>query len=189
LEQEIAMDRNVRKHIDNLSSTDDKIRLNALQTLLKLTEVPVDWVYEVWDLLLGKLENENSYQRSIGIMLLCNLAKSDSENRLKSCLDRLLAHTKDEKFITSRQCIQNIWKVAAANKSNRVKVLTHLETRFLECGQEKHYNLLRQDILQAIVSLSKSEGNGELLTKAKTLIAQEQEAKYRKQYEALLKAN
>jgi hypothetical protein len=183
------MNREVRKYIDELSSTDDKVRLNALQTLLKLTEVPVDWVYEVWDLLLEKLGNENSYQRSIGILLLCNLAKSDSEDRLKRSLDTLLAHTMDEKFITSRQCIQNIWKVAAANKSNRVKVLKRLKTRFLECEPEKHYNLLRQDILQSMVSLSKAEGNGALLAKAKTLIAQEQEAKYRKQYEALLKAD
>jgi hypothetical protein len=181
------MDRNVRKHIDNLSLTDDKTRLNALQTLLKLTEVPVDWVYEVWDLLLGKLENENSYQRSIGIMLLCNLAKSDHENRLKVSLDRLLAHTRDEKFITSRQCIQNIWKVAASNKSNRVKVLSHLETRFLECEPEKHYNLLRQDIMLSFVMLNQHAEDHELLARARALISHERELKYRKQYEVLLK--
>ena len=181
------MDRYVRNHVDNLSSTDDKIRLNALQTLLKLTEVPVDWVYDVWDLLLEKLEHENSYQRSIGIMLLCNLAKSDRENRLKVSLDRLLAHTRDEKFITSRQCIQNIWKVAAANKSNRVKVLSHLETRFLECEPEKHYNLLRQDIVQSMVLLNRCEEDNKFLARLRALIEAEQNLKYRKQYQALMK--
>ena len=182
------MNKHIEKHIKDLSSTDDKTRLNALQTLLKLTEVLVDWIYEVWDLLLEKLENENSYQRSIGIMLLCNLAKSDHENRLKVSLDRLLAHTRDEKFITSRQCIQNIWKTAVANKTNREKVVKHLEKRFIDCATEKHYNLLRQDIIQSMVSLYESEGDDELLEKARTLIAQEPEAKYRKQYEAQLKA-
>ena len=181
------MNRTVKKHIDDLSSTDDKVRFNALQALLKLTETPVAWVYEVWDLLLDKLENENSYQRSIGIMLLCNLAKSDRENRLKSCLDRLLAHTQDEKFITSRQCIQNIWKVAAANKSNRVKVLTHLERRFLECEQEKHYNLIRQDIVQSMALLNRCEEDNKFLERVQALIEAEQNLKYRKQYEALLK--
>lgn len=102
------MNRDIQKHIENLDSTDDKIRLNALQNLLKVTESKVDWVYDVWDHLLEKLDNENSYQRSIGIMLLCNLAKSDVENHLADSLDRLFVHTKDEKFITSRQCIQNI---------------------------------------------------------------------------------
>jgi hypothetical protein len=181
------MNRDIKKHIDNLSSTDDKIRLNALQTLLKLTEAPVDWVYEVWDLLLEKLENENSYQRSIGILLLCNLAKSDTADRMKSALDSLLAHTKDEKFITSRQCIQNIWKAAVTTGPNREKVLKHLEKRFKECENEKHYNLLRQDIIQSMLSLYKQEKEDRLLTKAQALIAVEGNLKYRKQYETLIK--
>ncbi len=120
-------------------------------------------------------------------MLLCNLAKSDHEDRLKSSLDRLLAHTRDEKFITSRQCIQNIWKVAAANKSNRGKVLSHLETRFLECEPEKHYNLLRQDIVQSMVLLNRCEEDKKFLERVQALIEAEQNMKYRKQYEVLLK--
>jgi hypothetical protein len=182
------MNKNIQKHIENLTSTDDKVRLEALQNLLKLTESKVDWIYEVWDLLLEKLDHENSYQRSIGIMLLCNLAKSDVENRLDVSLGHLLAHTKDEKFITSRQCLRNIWKAAAANKLNREKVLKHLEKRFLECVHEKHYNLLRQDIIQSMTSLYAKEGDDRLLTGIQTLIAKEKEMKYRKQYEALLRA-
>ncbi len=182
------MDKEVRKYIDDLSSTDDQTRLKALQTLLKMTETPVDWVYEVWDILLEKLEAGNSYQRSIGILLLCNLAKSDGGDRLKLSLDRLLAHTKDEKFITSRQCIQNIWKAAATTGTNREKVLKHLEKRFMECEQEKHYNLLRQDIIQSFVMLNRHAEDHELLAGARALISQEREEKYRKQYEALLKA-
>ena len=120
-------------------------------------------------------------------MLLCNLAKSDTEDRLKLVLDRLLAHTKDEKFITSRQCIQNIWKAAATTKSNREKVLKHLEKRFLECTAEKHYNLLRQDIIQSMVYLQKHNKDDGLLVKIQALVIEEQDAKYRKQYDALLK--
>lgn len=182
------MNNTIKTHIENLSSSDDKIRLEALQSLLKTTESRVDWIYEAWDLLLEKLDHENSYQRSIAVMLLCNLAKSDIENRLGVSLDRLLAHTKDEKFITSRQCIQNIWKAAAANKLNREKVLKHLEKRFMECTNEKHYNLIRHDILQSMMALYDREGDAKLLTKAQALITKEKELKYRKQYEALLKA-
>lgn len=152
------MNKNIKKYMEELGSKDDQIRLNALQTLLQMTEVKVDWVYEVWDHLLQKLENANSYQRSIGILMLCNLAKSDAEDRLKSDLDCLLVHTRDEKFITSRQCIQNIWKAAATNKANRKKVLEHLEKRFEECADEKHHNLLRQDIIQSMVLLNQHEG-------------------------------
>lgn len=139
--------------------------------------------------MLDKLGSENSYQRSIGILLLCNLAKSDSEDRLRHSLDRLLAHTRDEKFITERQCVQNIWKTAATNRANREKVLKHLEEQFVDCAGEKHYNLLRLDIIQSMVALYKWEGDSELLRRAQSLIAQEPEAKYRKQYQALLRTN
>jgi hypothetical protein len=183
------MNKTIKTYIENLATTDDKIRLEALQTLLGVTESKVDWIYEVWDLLLEKLDHENSYQRSIAVMLLCNLAKSDVDNRLKTTLDRLCAHTKDEKFITSRQCLQNLWKVAAANKRNREKVLKHLDRRFRECTQEKHYNLLRQDILQSLLCLYRQEKDDRLLAAAQALIAQEKELKYRKQYEALLKSS
>ena len=182
------MNKNLKKRIDDLGSSDDKIRLDALQTLLKMTETEVDWVYDVWDHLLEKLDHENSYQRSIGILLLCNLSKSDTEDRLKSALDRLLIHTRDEKFITSRQCIQNIWKAAATNKANREKVLKHLEKRFVECADEKHYNLLRQDIIQSMVSLKNFEGEDGLLPKVQALISKELDLKNRKKYEALLRA-
>ena len=182
------MNKNIKKRIEDLGSTDDKVRMDALQNLLKVTESKVDWVYDVWDQLLERLEHENSYQRLIAVKLLCNLAKSDIENRLGNSLDRLLAHTRDEKFITSRQCIQSIWKTAATNKPNREKVLKHFEKRFVECADVKHYNLIRLDILQSMVILHQVEKNDALLTKVQSLIAKEQDMKYRKQYEALLKA-
>ncbi len=181
------MDKDLKDCFDNLGSSDDKIRLNALQILLKITEDKVDWVYDAWDDLLEKLDDENSYQRSIAIMLLCNLAKSDTENRLIASLNLLLAHTHDDKFITSRQCIQSIWKAAAASKQNREIVLDHLEKRFRECTEEKHYNLIRQDIIQSIGLLYEEEKDGALLNRAHELVQEEKEEKYRKKYEAVLK--
>jgi hypothetical protein len=180
------MDKDVKVYFDHLGSTDDKIRLNALQTILKLTENRVDWVYEVWDELLEKLGNENSYQRSIAIMVLCNLAKSDRENRLKACLGLLLAHTRDEKFITSRQCIQNIWKAAITNKPCREIVLDHLEKQFRECSEEKHYNLIRQDIIQSMKSVYTEEKDETLFARTQDLIAEEKDEKYRQKYAAAL---
>lgn len=183
------MNKSIEKAVADLASIDDKVRLDALQILLKVTESKVDWIYEVWDHLVEKLDDENSYQRSIGIMMLCNLAKSDTEDRLRTNLDRLLVHTKDDKFITSRQCIQNIWKTAATTRSNREKVVKHLEKRFMECADEKHSNLLRQDMIQSMVLLSRHEKDDGLMLRARTLIAREPDIKNRKKYEILLKSN
>jgi hypothetical protein len=163
--------------------------MNALQTILEITEDQVEWVYDVWDDLLQRLNHPNSYQRTIAILVLCNLAKSDIQHRLDNSLDLLLAHTKDEKFVTSRKCLQNIWKVAAASPQNRVKVLAHLEKRFRECGSETHSNLLRQDILQSVRCLYDQEKDEGLLNRAGEWLLDEKEEKYRKQYAAILKVN
>ena len=183
------MEENVSEYLSNLDSTDDPTRLMALQAILKLTEKKVAWVYEAWDSLLKKLDNENSYQRSIGIMVLCNLAKSDGENRINAVLPQLMAHTKDDKFITSRQCLQNIWKAALTNQNAKIQVIDHLEKRFKECCDEKHYNLLRLDIIQSIRNISKEEKDDTLIAMARRLIQDEKEVKYRKTYEAALKGS
>jgi len=182
------MDENVKQCIANLASADDKVRFTALQTLLGLTENKVDWVYDAWDSLFEKLGDENSYQRSIAILVLCNLAKSDTERRLEDSVDLLLAHTKDEKFITSRQCLQNICKVAVVSEPTRGKIIEHLEKRYRECSEEPHYNLLRQDIVQSIAWLAEAGKDDTLITQWRAIISAEKEEKYRKKYEAILAA-
>jgi hypothetical protein len=180
------MNKDLKKSIDNLESKNDTIRLNALQSILENTEEQVDWVYEVWDHLFGKLDDENSYQRSIAIRVLCNLVKSDSENRILVSLNRLLAHTRDEKFVTSRICIQSIWKVAASNSQTREIIVDHLEKLFKGCMEGKHYNLIRQDIIHSICLLYDKEKDNRILKSAEELIKKEKEEKYRKKYEDIL---
>jgi len=180
------MDKDISEWVNDLESSDDKTRMSAFQNILRATEEPVTWVYDIWDRLLKKLEDENSYQRSIAVMMLCNLAKSDTEHRLEKALDRLLAHTKDEKFITSRQCIQNIWKAASTSPTAQKRILDHLVIQFRECGDQKHSNLIRQDIIQSIRCLYEDRKDATLLAMAQALIRAETNEKYRRKYEAIL---
>lgn len=176
------------KHLfDKLGSADDKVRMEAFDTVLAMTGQKVDWVYEVWDDLLAKLDHENSYQRTIAVKVLCHLAKSDHEHRLNRSIDRILAHTKDEKFITSRQALQSIWQIAIDHPSLRETILQHLENCYRECITEKHYNLLRQDALQSMLKISRAEKDDALLEKIKQLIAEESDAKHRKLYATLIR--
>lgn len=181
------MDENVKGILENLASKDDAIRMSALQAILQLTDDRVDWAYEAWDRLLEKLNDGNSFQRSIGVMVLCNLAKSDDENRLGGDLPLLLAHTHDEKFITSRQCLQHIWKTALTHPANRKAVLDHLEQRFRECATENHYNLLRLDIIQSMRLIYDRVKDAAILSSAKELIQLETDGKMQKRYLAALK--
>jgi len=182
------MDEFTQNLYTNLGSTDDQVRLDAVNQLLSQTEKQVSWAYDVWDDLLARLDHPNSYQRTIAIMMLCSLAKSDPERKMDQSIGKLLAHTKDEKFVTSRKCIQNIWKVALASPGLREQIVEHLDARFRECVTEKHPNLLRADIIQSIRNIYDHQSDAGLLELGRSLIELEKEAKHRKKYEAILSA-
>jgi len=82
------------------------VRFKALQDVLKAAQREVEWICEVWDDLAARLGHENSCQRSIAAMVICSLAKSDTEPRMRKALPALLKLTDDEKLVTTRQCIQ-----------------------------------------------------------------------------------
>ena len=180
------MEANIQELFDQLNEKDNTVRYEAFTRLLEITENPVKWVYEVWDLLVGKLDNPNSFQRSIGIMLLCNLSHSDKEKRMNAIVTKVLSHTRDEKFITSRQTLQNCWKIAWFNSSLSETILTHLKERFLACETEDHANLLRQDILQSLVTLTELQHDEPLETTVRELINSEKNEKSQKGYLALI---
>lgn len=148
------MNENVRILMDGVGSKNNKIRKEALDTLLDLTEEKVEWVYEIWGTLVDKLYSENSYQRSIGVFLLSNLAKSDYKHRFYEVIDRYLELMEDEKFITARQTIQSSWKVAV-----ELKNLTDRITKYLlkMCSENKfltqHANLIRRDIIMSLCNI------------------------------------
>lgn len=172
---------------DNLAQKDDAIRYISFSKLLSLTENKVDWVYAVWQSLVERLNSANSYQRSIALMLLCNLSQSDNEKRMNDLIPEILSHTKDEKFITSRQTLQNIWKIAWFNSSLSETIIDHLKQRFITCENENHANLLRQDILQSLITLAELRHDEALKTDVEKLIETEKEEKNQKAYRALMK--
>ena len=174
-------------YIDNLGSKDDNIRYNALQEILKITEQPVEWFEEYYKIFVDKLDSDNSYQRSIGMMVLCNLVKNESKNEYKEILPKIMKLVDDEKFITERQYLQNIWKIAVHESKYKVKIVKQLEIEYGECEKKKHYNLLRLDIIVSMYNISKKENDKELLDRIKRLIEKENDVKNRKKYQSVIK--
>lgn len=95
------MDTTTREKWEQLRSPDGSARSEALSAPLAATEQPVDWAYEVWDPLIAALAHPDNHQRAIAPQLLCTLAKSDPEGRAVRDFDRLLAATRDERFVTA----------------------------------------------------------------------------------------
>jgi hypothetical protein len=182
-----TLDNNDIRHlIDWLSLKDDKLRYQAF-LLLQARSASSSDVYPYWDVLKEKLKSDNSYQRSIGAMLLAENAKWDNENKTEDFLDCYLKLLNDEKPITIRQSIQSIGKIAEAKPQLLEKISNALMELNLENVKETMRKSILVDILDVLFLIRKAiiydkiEGfilnalSGEIL-----------DAKTKKQYKAQL---
>jgi len=65
-------------------------------------------VYPFWDIFRGMLKSENSYQRSLGAMLIADNVQWDTELKMKDTISDYLELLHDSKPVTIRQCIQSL---------------------------------------------------------------------------------
>jgi len=172
----------IEQHIKNLYSKDKNLQGESYRTLMKLTDKPVGFVYDIWDTLLDILKNGNPTGRSTAAQLLCNLAQSDNEKRLDKDLPKLFEATKDEKFVTARHTLLSLWKVGIVNSHLLKKVLKGLEKRFDECINEKNCTLIRYDICCVFKKMFDNLLDENIYKASLKLIETEQNLKYKKKY-------
>lgn len=181
------MDKTIRTYLDNIRSGDKDLQNKAYFFIMGATNETVDWAYEAWDELLDGLTHKDNHVRAISAQVLANLTKSDPKNRMLKDFEKLLAVTKDERFVTARHCLQSLWKVGVAGRKQQKVYMNGLERRFRECRDEKNWSLIRYDILQSmrnVYDVTKEEG---IKKKALELIGTEEDPKYRRKYASLWK--
>lgn len=171
-----------RELLEALRSPSRDRQNRAFEGLLKATENPVAWAYELWDDLLLTLRDGDNRQRSIAAQVLSNLAKSDPKQRMSKDLAALLRVTKDEHFVTARHCLQSLWKVGVVGEPQRNALLKGLVLRFEECASEKNCTLIRYDILVVLRRVYDLISDQKIRATAERLIATEQDPKYRTKY-------
>jgi hypothetical protein len=180
------MDSKAQKHLENLRSEDRDLQNQAFSSILKETEKPVDWTYEVWDQLVEGLRHKDNHVRAISAQILSNLAKSDPRNRMQKDFPALMAVTRDEKFVTARHTLQSIWKVGMETKMQKT-VVEALAHRFKDCVTDKNWTLIRYDIIQDLRNLYDEVKDEKIKEKALELIETEEDTKYKKKYASVWK--
>jgi len=185
---ENLMDEITRTHLENIRAADKDLQNKAYYAVIEATDEPVDWAYDVWDSMVDDLRHKDNHRRAIAVQVLCNLAKSDPEERILTDFEALLTVTKDERFVTARHCLQALWKVGAVGKAAQQIWLEGLERRFNECITEKNCTLIRYDIIQSFKNVYDVVNNESIKAKALALIETETDLKYRKKYAGVWKA-
>jgi hypothetical protein len=181
------MPQNVRAWLDDIRSEDGDLQNKAYYFLMDITEKPVSWTYEAWDELVEGLTHKDNHVRAISSQLLANLAKSDPQSRMLKDFNKLLAVTKDERFVTARHCLQSLWKVGLAGKNQQKMLLDAFKQRFEECLTEKNGTLVRYDIIEGLRNLYDATTDEWVKASALAWIEVETELKYRRKYAGVWK--
>jgi hypothetical protein len=143
--------------VQTLSEKDDMIRYNAF-LLLQAHSKEFPNTYSFWENLEQKLESSNSYQRSIGLMLIAENVRWDKNNKFDDITaDKYLKCCLDEKFITARQAIQGLSNIVKSTDRHNKKILTYLKQMSLSKYQDNQRKLLEKDRTNIIKILEKSK--------------------------------
>jgi hypothetical protein len=118
-------DKDIPQLVEWLSLKDDNIRYQAFLLLQQRSMIKND-VYPFWDTFSEKLKSDNSYQRSIGLMLIAENVKWDTENLMEKTIEEYLKLLGDEKPITVRQCIQSLGKIVQYRPSLNAQIAESL---------------------------------------------------------------
>lgn len=181
------MDMIIQQLFEDSRSSDKDRMYTSYQAILEVTEMPVDWAYEVWDELLADLSHPDNHQRSRAAQYLANLAKSDPDKRMLNDFSEIWNVTKDEKFVTARHTLQSIWKIALAGPEQKELAASHLLERFKTCGNEKNGTLIRSDIVQNFRNIYNEQQDESLKQASLKQIDAIEDPKYKKKYLSLWK--
>ncbi len=138
--------------VETLNEKDDKLRYNAF-LLLQASSRQFPYVYKYWDEFEKKLDNENSYQRSLGVMLIAENVRWDQGDKFSKTINKYLSCSTDEKFITARQTIQGLEIILkTTDKFNDIikQTLVNLQLSQYKENQQKLLSKDASNVLQKI---------------------------------------
>jgi len=160
-ESKTLQKEDIAQLVDWLTLKADSIRYPAF-LLLQHRSRSQDDVYPHWDAFREKLGSENSYQRSIGLMLLAANARWDAEGRLDHTIDEYLKLLGDEKPITARQCVQALAEIVPYRPDLCGKIAVALLSVNLAAVKETMRRPLLLDILNILLLIRTSYNTDEI---------------------------
>ena len=136
--------------VEQLASAEDKIRYPAFLLLKERSAIRTD-VYPFWDVFDTKLTDANSYQRSIGAMLISANARHDATGKLRQSLQRYLTLLSDPKPITVRQCAQALPEILRAKPEYAEPICDAILRVSLMDYKDTMRKLILLDFLEALL--------------------------------------
>lgn len=104
----------------------------AFVLLLEKMENRVDFVYEMWDLLIKDLSSVDVQRRARAGQMLSYLAISDSDERMLEDFYKIWSMTYDQNCVIARQVLQSTWRIGLSGKKQQNLLMKAYALRFEE---------------------------------------------------------
>jgi len=172
--------------VEWLSLKDDNIRYQAFLLLQNRSSLFED-VYPHWGIFHNKKKAIISYQRSIGLMLIAENVKWDTQGKIVDTIDDVLLLLNDEKPITIRQCIQSLGKISSFRPGLNDKIASRLLSFNLLPIKETMRKSILLDILHVLLIIRNEHKTDEIEGFIRDALSGEVlDRKSKKQMEALI---
>ena len=140
---------NILEAVNGLFDKDDKAAYRRLKELVSASEQDNN-VYQFFDTFADMLDDENSYIRTRGLLLISANAKWDTDNKIDEIIDKYLNHIMDDKPITARQCIKALPDIAKYKPSLTNDIVSALKKADPDRYAGSMQSLVNNDIQAAL---------------------------------------
>jgi len=138
--------------INGLFDTNSKEAHRCLEELVSASEKG-SGVYQFFDTFAEMIDNDNSYIRTRGLLLISANAKWDTDYRIDEIIDKFLRHIMDDKPITARQCIKALPNIAKYKPDLVKDILSALNKAKPQRYADSMQSLVYEDIRAALKTI------------------------------------
>ena len=145
----VLKDEKIRREIVNQMLTHKHIMVyyHCYYILDRATSRNPELFYDNWKNFEKLLDHENSYHRTIGLVMISNLIKVDKEKYFDSISDKYFMFINDEKITTARDCVVCTGKILEQRSDYIDKVIKlYLDMEKICKFKENQKALLLYDI-------------------------------------------
>ena len=112
--------------LEGILSKNDDVRYPSFKTLFKISKDNPGVLYPKWDFFVKLISSYNSYQKLIGLRLIANLTKVDSENKFEKIFDKYYRILNEHRTMTAGHIASNSGKIAKAKPNLQLKITEKL---------------------------------------------------------------
>ena len=112
--------------LECVSSDKAVIKYKSLKVITFLSEKQPQMLYPKWDFVVKLLDNDNTFLRTIGVSIIANLTKVDTENKFEKTFNKFYSLLEDKSMINAANVVGHSGFIAKAKPNLQERITNEL---------------------------------------------------------------